>query len=490
MLFAAGSYERFLFGFEWDQEQATSSLTKSFTHPAHKGAIRSIAAAGPFLACGGSEDTIHIYNLRTNKDLGFLMAPGEGAVTAAVFHTPTGRSTPTHLLTGSADGSLSIWGVGGEWTCLKTFKAHTKEVTGVAVHPSGRVALSISRDGTLRIWDLVKGRSTFATKLPQAAEAITFSPSGDVYALLAGAVLSMHSVAAESSTALATLSHERRVLCHAFHGEDVLLTGCDDGSLHAWSIPDEAEILTIPEAHGSRIRGLAVAPQSSASDASSSIQASKSPSTAHALPRLVGTASSDGTLRLWNLEDIRAGAGGAAPQPLAEVDTRARLTCLTAMLSPTELAAQHAAEREAMKAAAALRKAKKRRTEPEAGEAGEGTRATKATKARKTKEAEELRGGAEAPAPQHDRTSKGNKEEGKSAGPRKGPRAGSESEAAARPDRRPGQAPRPVLPARPGVVDFVSDADLLAQRSKRQSMQARVARGRKAAHRPIGPAAP
>uniref|UniRef100_A0A1D2A1R1 Uncharacterized protein n=1 Tax=Auxenochlorella protothecoides TaxID=3075 RepID=A0A1D2A1R1_AUXPR len=254
--------------------------------------------------------------------------------------------------------------------------------------------------------------------------------------------------------------------------------------------PDEAEILTIPEAHGSRIRGLAVAPQSSASDASSSIQASKSPSTAHALPRLVGTASSDGTLRLWNLEDIRAGAGGAAPQPLAEVDTRARLTCLTAMLSPTELAAQHAAEREAMKAAAALRKAKKRRTEPEAGEAGEGTRATKATKARKTKEAEELRGGAEAPAPQHDRTSKGNKEEGKSAGPRKGPRAGSESEAAARPDRRPGQAPRPVLPARPGVVDFVSDADLLAQRSKRQSMQARVARGRKAAHRPIGPAAP
>lgn len=217
--------------------QATSSLTKSFTHPAHKGAIRSIAAAGPFLACGGSEDTIHIYNLRTNKDLGFLMAPGEGAVTAAVFHTPTGRSTPTHLLTGSADGSLSIWGVGGEWTCLKTFKAHTKEVTGVAVHPSGRVALSISRDGTLRIWDLVKGRSTFTTKLPQAAEAITFSPSGDVYALLAGAVLSMHSVAAESSTALATLSHERRVLCHAFHGEDVLLTGCDDGSLHAWSIP-------------------------------------------------------------------------------------------------------------------------------------------------------------------------------------------------------------------------------------------------------------
>ena len=61
---------------------------------------------------------------QTSADLGFLMNPGEGAVTAVAFFTPAGAAAPTHLLSGAADGSIAVWGAGGDWDCLKLLKGH------------------------------------------------------------------------------------------------------------------------------------------------------------------------------------------------------------------------------------------------------------------------------------------------------------------------------------------------------------------------------
>lgn len=61
-----------------------------------------------------------------------------------------------------------------------------KEVTSISVHPSGRLALSTSRDGTLRLWNLVKGKSAHSLKLGEAAEQVAFSPSGNHFALVLG----------------------------------------------------------------------------------------------------------------------------------------------------------------------------------------------------------------------------------------------------------------------------------------------------------------
>lgn len=38
-------------------------------------------------------------------------------------------------------------------------------VTSLSVHPSGKLALSVGHDGTLRTWNLVKGRQAYATNL-------------------------------------------------------------------------------------------------------------------------------------------------------------------------------------------------------------------------------------------------------------------------------------------------------------------------------------
>lgn len=62
--------------------------------------------------------------LQTDVDLGFLMSPGDGAVSALAFHSPDLKRPPSHLFSGAADGSLSVWQAGGEWICLKTFHGH------------------------------------------------------------------------------------------------------------------------------------------------------------------------------------------------------------------------------------------------------------------------------------------------------------------------------------------------------------------------------
>ena len=62
---------------------------------------------------------------QASKDLGFLMNPGEGAVTAVAFYTPLDSSQgPTHLLSGSADGCIAVWAVESDWDCVKTLKGH------------------------------------------------------------------------------------------------------------------------------------------------------------------------------------------------------------------------------------------------------------------------------------------------------------------------------------------------------------------------------
>lgn len=48
---------------------------------------------------------------------------------------------------------------------LRSLKGHKGRVNSVAVHPSGKVALSVGSDRTLRMWDLMRGKGSASTKL-------------------------------------------------------------------------------------------------------------------------------------------------------------------------------------------------------------------------------------------------------------------------------------------------------------------------------------
>jgi len=48
---------------------------------------------------------------------------------------------------------------------LRSLKGHKGRVNSVAVHPSGKVALSVGKDRALRMWDLMRGKGVASTKL-------------------------------------------------------------------------------------------------------------------------------------------------------------------------------------------------------------------------------------------------------------------------------------------------------------------------------------
>ena len=57
--------------------------------------------------------------MQGQKDLGFLMNPGEGAISAVALYVPPEVDAPTHLFSGGADGTLAVWSAGRSWDCLK-----------------------------------------------------------------------------------------------------------------------------------------------------------------------------------------------------------------------------------------------------------------------------------------------------------------------------------------------------------------------------------
>lgn len=116
------------------------------------------------------------------------------------------------MLSTSADGTLSLFRT-RDWSLLRKFKGHKVRsrrqricaccpdcsdigfclfllqgpVKHAAVHPSGRVALSVGKDRCLRMWDLL-GRSTnkssTSTKLGAEADLVRWNTKGNKIAVL------------------------------------------------------------------------------------------------------------------------------------------------------------------------------------------------------------------------------------------------------------------------------------------------------------------
>uniref|UniRef100_A0A7I4EKH9 Anaphase-promoting complex subunit 4 WD40 domain-containing protein n=1 Tax=Physcomitrium patens TaxID=3218 RepID=A0A7I4EKH9_PHYPA len=315
MKLVAGSYERFLWGY--DVKLKKQELQWKFAYPAHIGAIKCIASSGAVVATGGADDTIRIFDLNAQKDMGSLYKH-EGAVTCLDFHNShPSINHPTHLLSGSEDGSICIWDTDA-WVHLLTMKAKKgpkSAVQDLSIHVSGLLALSIERNHNMKMWNLTKGRCSFTTKLPSEAEIVKFFPqSGESYALVLGTALEIRN--AETGSTIHRLQHDKKVFCIAQREDNLLVTGGEDCIVRGWDTRSGKQAWSIANAHSNRIKGVAILRSKSATDENTGEP-----------PVIVASASSDGLLKVWDTRMVRSNSG-AAPAPLLQAETKARLTCL------------------------------------------------------------------------------------------------------------------------------------------------------------------
>lgn len=128
-------------------------MHQSFAVHAHNGSIRTVHANGKYLASGGADDRIYVYDMKKRQEIQLLTMHN-----AMINHL---RFTPdvTHLFSASCDGSLAATRA-GSWISEGLWKSpHSgKPVTHISIHPSGKLALTLGADLTLKTWNLVKGR--------------------------------------------------------------------------------------------------------------------------------------------------------------------------------------------------------------------------------------------------------------------------------------------------------------------------------------------
>ncbi|KAF5749354.1 putative pak inhibitor skb15 [Tripterygium wilfordii] len=312
MSLIAGSYEKFIWGFKLkplkhSSDRRTLTLTQLFSYPSHIGPVTCAAACGPAAASGSSDDTIHLYDLPSAASLGSLHDHA-ATITSLCFYTPPSLSFPRNLISAAADGSVCIFDA-DPFVHLTTLWPHKKAVNDLAVHPSGKLALTVGRDQSLAMLNLVRGRRSFLCRLGKEATLVKYDPNGESFFMVVGDKIGVH--VAEDARLLFELENRKKVLCAAPGEGGLLLTGGEDCNITAWDTKSGKAAYCIEDAHCTRVKGI--------------VALSRNDGTANTDdPYLVASASSDGIIRVW---DVRM-AVKEKPNPLAEAETKSRLTCL------------------------------------------------------------------------------------------------------------------------------------------------------------------
>ena len=118
-----------------------------------------------------------------------------------VVVVPTTATDTTHALVGTTSGKIVLYKK-RDWSVQHVLSGHNGEGAGcIAVHPTGRMALSVGRDGKINLWDLVKGRLEYVHKLPRIARGHEAAPGGKRAAFTEARIASLYSSAVRWSVA-------------------------------------------------------------------------------------------------------------------------------------------------------------------------------------------------------------------------------------------------------------------------------------------------
>lgn len=182
------------------------------------------------------------------------MTPHDGIVNHLRF-TPDA----THVFSAASDGTLAATRT-GSWISEGFWKAPHggKSITHLTIHPSGKLALTLGADLTLRTWNLVKGRQMFTTNLKSKSslgriiELVEFSPDGQNFLLSGAKSVEIWNIERAGVTREIQCDAKPTSVC--WLNDNNLLVGLNSGKL-LWCDLEQDEQLTL-EMYECRVKGL------------------------------------------------------------------------------------------------------------------------------------------------------------------------------------------------------------------------------------------
>ncbi|CAA7269264.1 unnamed protein product [Cyclocybe aegerita] len=324
----AGSYEKLLYGLDGfvtlnDESKLEFHLKPIFIFPAHVSCIKAVAASpqgGKWLATGSADEIIKVWDLRRRKEIGGLMHH-EGSITHLLF------PSRSHLLSASEDGSLCLFRA-RDWAVLRALKGHKGRINSVAVHPTGKVALSVGKDRTLRMWDLMRGKGVASTKLGKEGEIVRWSVDGSKFVVQSGSTMDVY---ATNMDPLHAITHPSRIhdvkFCKRVDGEgEILLVAAEDRKLYVYQVPtDSATPSIVAEMIGHQNRVKAV----------QTLEMALPEASGRKSTTIAATVSSDGFINVYDIAAIPSSSENPSGlpktiEPQTSYDSKGtRLTCIT-----------------------------------------------------------------------------------------------------------------------------------------------------------------
>lgn len=151
-------------------------------------------------------------------------------------------------MTASEDGSATMVR-SGSWTVEKKWeRAHKgSPVNHLTIHSSGKLALSLGKDLSLRTWNLVKGRQVYATNLNskpslgKVCECVESSPDGKYFCLTGAKVCEIWII--ETAACVKTISCESKPNCIAWIDDSTVVVGMEDGNLMIAGINRDEDVV-------------------------------------------------------------------------------------------------------------------------------------------------------------------------------------------------------------------------------------------------------
>ena len=241
----AGTYDGVLVG--WNNEKEQEELDMTFAMPAHEGSVRSLSIIpgnkkdGGIMVSGGFDESLKVYHLKTKKEMGETKTPQDlGTPVCSEFAPP---SDGTHMLVGLSSGRIAMY-KRKDWSVVHVLGGHEGGVSCISCHPSGKLALSGGiKDGTMRLWDLTKGRLAFVHKLSLTTEkngskkplprvnSICWSNDGSKYAFCFDKRVTARDALSGKNLVDIELPARPNQICFLGNDDDCIACACDDGSL-------------------------------------------------------------------------------------------------------------------------------------------------------------------------------------------------------------------------------------------------------------------
>lgn len=295
-------------------------FTPIFHFQAHSLSIKSIDIAKRYLVTGSNDEHIRIYDLQKRKELGTLLSH-QGTVTTLRFSKEAEEKHEVHksgkwLLSGSDDGRINIWRT-KDWELFGTLKGHQGRVNDLDIHPTGRVAISVSTDNTIRLWNLMTARKAAVLKikgrdhLGQAGEFVRWTSSGKNFIVGLLKQLFIYDLGDEAEIRQ-KIQFKTTLMCVEIvivAGTEYIVTGHSDGSIEFLELSKVLEEKNLEpqfvlRGHSNRVKGVSFFCNEETSD----------------IPYLVSV-SSDGKIVVWDVsENVR--------DQVAVYDSGERLNCI------------------------------------------------------------------------------------------------------------------------------------------------------------------